>query len=197
MKASFKQRCIAYIMDFLFLTSCLMILYSYVLKSDVVRKYEYKQDLVIESFMNHEISFNVFLDDYIEYSYQIDYNNSPKNILNLIFIVIYFIVVPLFRNGQTLGKSIMKIKIVDRKTGGKAKSSSLIIRALIINALMFNILTAIFISFMASKVYFIFVSILSIFQLLLVFVSSYMILYRRDKLSLEDILSGSKVISLK
>lgn len=197
MKASFKQRCIAYIMDFLFLTSCLMILYSYVLKSDVVRKYEYKQDLVIESFMNHEISFNVFLDDYIEYSYQIDYNNSPKNILNLIFIVIYFIVVPLFRNGQTLGKSIMKIKIVDRKTGGKAKFSSLIIRALIINALMFNILTAIFISFMASKVYFIFVSILSIFQLLLVFVSSYMILYRRDKLSLEDILSGSKVISLK
>ena len=177
MKANFKQRSIAYIIDFLFLTSCLMILYNFALKTDVVKKYEYKLDLSMESFMKHELSFNDFIDDYIEYNYQIDYNNSPKNILNLFFII--------------------KIRIVDRKTGGRVKVSSVFIRTLIINALGYNILTIIFISFMKAKCYFISVSILSILQLLLVFISSHMLLYRRDKLDLEDILSGSKVISLK
>ena len=197
MKANFKQRSIAYIIDFLFLTSCLMILYNFALKTDVVKKYEYKLDLSMESFMKHELSFNDFIDDYIEYNYQIDYNNSPKNILNLVFIISYFVIVPLFRGGQTLGKSIMKIRIVDRKTGGRVKVFSMFIRTLIINALGYNILTIIFISFMTAKCYFICVSILSILQLLLVFISSHMLLYRRDKLNLEDILSGSKVISLK
>ena len=69
MKANFKQRSIAYIIDFLFLTSCLMILYNFALKTDVVKKYEYKLDLSMESFMKHEHSFNDFIDDFANNSY--------------------------------------------------------------------------------------------------------------------------------
>lgn len=197
MKANFKQRSIAYIIDFLFLTSCLMILYNFAPKTDIVKSYEQKLDISIEQFINHEINFKTFIKDYTEYNYYIDYNNSPKNILNLVFIITYFVIIPLFRNGETLGKSIMKIRIVDSKTGGKVKVMGMFIRTLIINALMFNILTFLFILFMNPNIYFISVIILSIFQLALLFISSYMILYKESKLGLEDILSGSKVISLR
>lgn len=193
MKANFKQRCIAYIIDFLFLASCLMIISNFSYKTDTVKNYEQKLDTSIEKFISHEINLKDFIKDYTEYNYRIDYNNSLKNVLNLVLIISYFMILPLFLNGQTLGKKLMKIRIVD-ETGGKVKISSMFIRTLIINALAYNILTFIFILFIDPNIYFISVIILSICQLILVFISSHMILYKENKLGLQDILSRSKVI---
>ena len=197
MNASFKKRLVAYIIDFLFVMSILMIVYNLFLKNDVVKGYELKLNLLSESYMKKEITFSKYTELYSEYIYKIDYNSIIKNILNIVLIFIYYIVFPFIFNGQTFGKKIMKIKIVDRKKEGKVSFVSLIIRSLIINALLVTLISIILVLLLKYNVYFITSSIFVILQLLLVIISACMLLYRKDKLSLEDILSNSKVISIK
>lgn len=197
MNASFKKRLVAYIIDFLFIMSILMIVYNLFLKNDVVKGYELKLNLLSESYMKKEITFSKYTELYSEYIYKIDYNSIIKNILNIVLIFIYYIVFPFIFNGQTFGKKIMKIKIVDRKKEGKVSFVSLIIRSLIINALLVTLISIILVLLLKYNVYFITSSIFVILQLLLVIISACMLLYRKDKLSLEDILSNSKVISIK
>ena len=197
MNASFKKRLIAYIIDFLFIMSILMIIYNVFLKNDIVKGYELKLNEISQSYMKKEITFLEYSDLYSEYIYKIDYNSIIKNILNVVLIFIYYIVFPFIFNGQTFGKRIMKIKIVDRKKEGKVSFGSLIIRSLIINALLVTLVSIILVLLLKYNVYFITSSIFVILQLLLVIISSSMLLYRKDKLSLEDVLSNSKVISIK
>lgn len=197
MNASFKKRLIAYIIDFLFIMSILMIIYNVFLKNDIVKGYELKLNEISQSYMKKEITFLEYSDLYSEYIYKIDYNSIIKNILNVVLIFIYYIVFPFIFNGQTFGKRIMKIKIVDRKKEGKVSFVSLIIRSLIINALLVTLVSIILVLLLKYNVYFITSSIFVILQLLLVIISSSMLLYRKDKLSLEDVLSNSKVISIK
>lgn len=197
MNASFKKRLVAYIIDFLFVMSILMIIYNVFLKNDIVKGYELKLNEISQNYMKKEITFLEYSDLYSEYIYKIDYNSIIKNILNVVLIFIYYIVFPFIFNGQTFGKRIMKIKIVDRKKEGKVSFVSLIIRSLIINALLVTLVSIILVLLLKYKVYFITSSIFVILQLLLVIISSIMLLYRKDKLSLEDVLSNSKVISIK
>ena len=197
MNASFKKRLVAYIIDFLFVMSILMIVYNVFLKNDIVKGYELKLNEISQSYMKKEITFLEYSDLYSEYIYKIDYNSIIKNILNVVLIFIYYIVFPFIFNGQTFGKRIMKIKIVDRKKEGKVSFISLIIRSLIINALLVTLISIILVLLLKYNVYFITSSIFVILQLLLVIISSSMLLYRKDKLSLEDVLSNSKVISIK
>lgn len=197
MNASFKKRLVAYIIDFLFVMSILMIIYNVFLKNDIVKGYELKLNEISQSYMKKEITFLEYSDLYSEYIYKIDYNSIIKNILNVVLIFIYYIVFPFIFNGQTFGKRIMKIKIVDRKKEGKVSFGSLIIRSLIINALLVTLVSIILVLLLKYNVYFITSSIFVILQLLLVIISSIMLLYRKDKLSLEDVLSNSKVISIK
>lgn len=197
MNASFKKRLVAYIIDFLFVMSILMIVYNLFLKNDVVKGYELKLNLLSESYMKKEITFSKYTELYSEYIYKIDYNSIIKNILNIVLIFIYYIVFPFIFNGQTFGKKIMKIKIVDRKKEGKVSFVSLIIRSLIINALLVTLISIILVLLLKYNFYFIASSIFVILQLLLVIISACMLLYRKDKLSLEDILSNSKVVSIK
>ena len=57
------------------------------------------------------------------------------NIINCVIIILYFVVLPLYKNGQTLGKKIFKIKIV-REDKEDLTANELIIRNIVVNGLL-------------------------------------------------------------
>ena len=156
MRANFKKRALAYTIDINILGLILLLVNVIVPKDE--KDINVKLNSLNETYLNKEISFNDYLEEYSIISYEIDKNNIIYTIVNVIFVMIYFIIMPFIFNGQTIGKKIMKIKLVKED---KLTITSLVIRNLIINGLGYMLLSLILIHILKPYSYFIITTILS------------------------------------
>lgn len=189
MRANFKKRALAYTIDIIIL-GLILLLVNIIVPKD--KKYiNVKLDSLNETYLNKEISFNEYLEEYSIIGYEIDKNNIIYTIVNVIFVMIYFIIMPFIFNGQTIGKKIMKIKLVkeDRLT-----ITSLVIRNLIINGLGYMLLSLVLIHILKPYSYFIITTILSLIQLILMIIILIGLIKNNNDLILHDRLSKTKVI---
>lgn len=193
MKANFGKRFIAYIIDFMFITSILMLIYYAVPKTNKYEKYNNEITVLNDKFISSDISLNKYLEEYAILNSKMDKESTYETYVDLFVIIIYFIIVPVFTFGQTLGKYIMKIKIKNEKKE-QLTVFSLIIRSIITNGLGYLILSLILINILNAQAYFITTSILAFIQVLTLIISGFMISYRHDLLGLEDILSKTNVV---
>ncbi len=193
MKAGLKKRLIAYLLDLLIVGLLLGIIISVKEKDQKVMQLRSDLNIVNEVYASKEMKFGEYFDRYTTINQQIDQECIIYMIFNILFILSYFTLLPYFWNGQTLGKRLMKIK-VSSSTEEKVTIVNYLIRNSIINGLGYMLLMLLVLYLLPNKMYFIFSSILSFIQLILVIISVSMILYRKDKRGLHDILSTTKVV---
>lgn len=196
MKVRFRHRLFAYLIDILLLGIILLILNTILVDNIQINTLEHELDTLNDLFITKQIEIPNYVDQYSTIIYNLDKAKLPSIIINILYIIIYFVLVPYFWKGQTLGKKLLNTKIIN-KTKEKLTITSLIIRNTIINGLGYLILNIISLYLLPSNYYFVMISILGIIQFLLVIISSFMILYRRDKRGLQDILSNTKVVYLE
>ena len=98
-------------------------------------------------------------------------------------------------NGQTIGKRIMKIRVV-KNEDGTLSMNDMLIRGLINNYILANILIAIFV-LINRNTYVYGSSIVQIIQYAILIASIFMIIIRKDGRSVADLICGTKVVSLK
>ena len=190
-----SKRIIAYVIDFLIIILMIGVLVSMKEKDPKVIQQKKELGIVNELYVNHEIVFSEYFDQWTVINQQIDQECVIYFIFNILLIMIYFVALPYVWNGQTIGKKVMKIKVCSH-SGKKITIVQYLIRNMVFNGLAQLILTLLFLYLLSSNMYFIFSSILTFIQLILVMVSISMILYRRDKRSLHDILSGTEIIQV-
>lgn len=196
MGIKFNKRFLAYLIDMIFILSIIMLI-SYFFKNNInILEAQKNMNVLNEEFIRSEIDFNEYFNTYSNLTYQIDKNNIIITIINLIIMILYFIILPYITNGKTLGKYILKIKIKE-KDKEHIGFKTLIIRALIIDGLLFLILSLLNILIFKDNIYFILLTISGIFQILLVIISGFMVIYKHDLRGLQDILSESTVISMR
>lgn len=193
MKVRFRHRLFAYIIDILLLGIILLIMNTILVDNTTIHTLEHELDTLNDLFITKQIEIPNYIDQYSTIIYNLDKEKLPSIIINILYIIIYFVLVPYFLKGQTLGKKLLNTKIIS-KTKEKVTITSLLIRNTIINGLGYLLLNIISLYLLPSNYYFITISILGIIQFLLVIISSFMILYRRDKRGLQDILSNTKVV---
>lgn len=194
MEAKFSKRLLAYIIDIAILGIVLFLTNIVIPKSNDIRNLNAKLDILNEQYLNQEISFKEYSNNYSEISYDLDRQNIVYTIVNIVFVIVYFIVLPYFLNGQTLGKKLLKIKVI--KQDGKLNIGSLIIRNLIVNGLAYMLLTLLLLYTLPAYIYFITTGILSIVQLVLVIVITIGIIKNNNNLVMHDRLSHTKVVNL-
>lgn len=192
MKAEFKTRLAAYLIDLIIIGLLMGIVMCIKEKDPKVKQLKSDRNIVNELYANKEIKFEDYFERRTTIDQQIDQECVIYMIYNIILIICYFILLPYYWNGQTVGKKALKIKIVPSNEN-KITITSLLIRNLIINGLGYIIMVLLFLYLLPNKMYFVFESIFSFLQIILVILSISMILYRRDKRGLHDILSGTKV----
>lgn len=192
MNAKFSRRLIAYLIDFAFIAAILMILANFIPKSADFDFLNQDMNALTEQAMNNEITFESYLREYTNYLREIDKVNVLYNSISLIIIIIYYSIIPIFTS-CTLGKYIMKLKI-ERKDKKKLNFYNLILRSIIDQGLLLSLITIIMAQLVSNKTYLITIFILGIIQILLVIISGFMILYRRDARGLQDIISNSKIV---
>ncbi len=193
---STKKRFNAYLLDIMLLGLILMVVGFIIPESQNVRiLYNELADLNVQ-FTKNIINFSTFFTRYADITHNLDISLALTSIINTFFIVIYFILWPYFNQGSTFGQAVMKIKVVGEKDK-LPTIKELIIRNTIINGLWYMILSLVLLYLLSSNSYFIIVTILGFIQLVVVIASVFMVIYKKDKRGLHDLISNTFVKDFK
>ncbi len=192
MRVKTTKRVLAYFIDIMIIFFAIGVIVNVKEKDKTVMQLRSDIEIVNELYANGEIKFHEYFDRWTVINQQIDQECVIYLIFNILLILIYFVLLPKVWNGQTIGKKILKLKVVSN-TGEKVTIVQYLIRNMLLNGLAQMILLVLFLYLLPNSMYFIFSSILTFIQLILVIISSFMVLYRKDKRGLHDIFSGTNV----
>ena len=185
MNVNFLKRFLAYLIDIILVGTIMGIISAiFTTKNATVLSNQFLE--LNEQVINTKLDFGIY------YS-SLDRENFMINIINCVIIILYFVVLPLYKNGQTLGKKIFKIKIV-REDKEDLTANELIIRNIVVNGLLNTFLAFCLVFLLSGFEYFTITSILGFIQFVLVVVSACMIIFRKDKKGLHDIITKTKVV---
>ena len=192
--ASFKERLGAYIIDVWIVFLVTSLIATFVdFNQDKVKVLNAEIDELTSRVLNNEISFDTYFGEYASIAQDIDRNNAIYNVVNAFVIIGFFIVIPYFNDGMSIGKRILKIKVV-RDDGELLSLNNLVIRNFITTSLAYMLISLSLLYITPTMFYFLIILFLSFMQFLLVILSAFMVIYRRDKRGLHDMLAHTSVI---
>ena len=191
MKASFFKRLLAYVIDTIILTLIIGVLSSVVSNKQYEKASEEYMRLQ-ESYMKQEINITEYQNDIKPLVYDMQKSSVTINTVSVLLSIAYFIVFQYLNRGQTIGKKLMRIKITENNKEPSLKA--MVIRTIIINSILTGILNIVLVYLLNKNTYYTGYQIVSYIELAFAFISALLIIYRKDKLGLHDIIAKTEVI---
>lgn len=136
-----------------------------------------------------------YKDEIIDINYDVYKCRVVSSVISASVMILYFGVLPLVMNGQTLGKKIMKLSIVSVKDK-KLSFWTYLLRIVILNNIWLSLLNvgAVYVCKGISFYYVTYV--ISILTSLIYMLNLIMVMFRRDNRGLHDIICGTQVIDV-
>lgn len=194
MKVSFKKRLFAYLIDFVLLTTIVTIINCVLPTTTKQVEINKELDSLQQNLLYGKIDNKQYFDGYKKLLPELDKSNMAINVCNLVFILGYFIIIPVVNNGQTLGKKILKIKI--EKIDGNLTIRDMVIRNFITTSLLQLMISSTLVYIVNNDIYYNLSIFVSLLQILLVIITSFMIIYRKDEKGVQDLITGTQVIEV-
>lgn len=192
------RRILAYLID-LFIVSVIASLIAYIPFLNPGRDdYDKSYNAVLELFskyQNEEISLDEYENEFTAMSYDLNKSNISYTVINLVVIIAYFGVFQWQRKGKTLGKQIMKLKIVSMKEKEEVSFVSYLIRAIILNNVIISVLQIIVLFCFSKENYYALYNNLNLVGYILIYVMAFLVFIRQDHRGLHDLITGTKVTS--
>lgn len=190
------KRFFAYAID-IFIVTTLFSFISYFIPDTYIAKI-LDQDLsnLMEKYMRAQIEFKEFFEKSISLIQNLDIERVRFNIVNFIFIIAYFGVYPVYNKGKTIGMTLLGLKI--KKDGkGPLRIKQLILKSILINGLIYSLVSFMLMAFLDPKPYFIILTIVGLMQVLLVIINAFMIIYNKEKRGIIDVWTKTNIVLLK
>lgn len=181
------RRFSAFLIDALVILLIFMILY-YFIPVDDANGVSFNIKELTEKVLNSEMGRLNYYEEFSRNMYILDHSRVVFNGINTMIIMLHFILIPIITKGKTLGLYIMGLQLK-----GDLTIKNLFLRNLISTGLLYLVLSIILVYVTKDTLYFSLISILGIIQFLLVIISTFMIIYRKDKKGLQDIISSIEV----
>ncbi len=194
MKVIFKKRLFAYLIDFVLLTTIVTIINCVLPTTTKQVEINKELDSLQQNLLDGKIDNKQYFDGYKKLLPELDKSNMAINVCNLVFILGYFIIIPVVNNGQTLGKKILKIKI--EKIDGNLTIRDMVIRNFITTSLLQLMISSTLVYIVNNDIYYNLSIFVSLLQILLVIITSFMIIYRKDEKGVQDLITGTQVIEV-
>lgn len=142
-----------------------------------------------------EINYSKFIEEVSAITY--DYNKSIllTSIIKIVITIAYFIGLQYYLKGQTIGKKLLKIKVVENNKEPSLKA--IILRTIIIDSILTSIIGVLLLYLTNKNNYYMAYLFVSMIELMFTFTSSLFILYRKDKIGLHDMMANTKVIEVE
>ena len=192
-KALFSQRLGAFLLDIIFVSLIASIITMFIPVSDAASKLYDEQNVIMENYINGEISIEEYANNMIDISYDISKETGVITIVSIIVSLLYYVVYPTYKNGQTMGKQLLKIKVV--KTNKKDLSmNDLLIRSCFNTSILVNIITVCFVFFASKDVYLTASTTISGIWYLVVIISLFMIAFSKSKQGIHDKIAHTDVV---
>lgn len=191
-KALFIQRLFAFIFDMLLVSLIASFIVTPFLDSDKIHELEKREQELIINIQSKDFKNSSFILEYSDFYYQYSRSMGIVSIVSILFKVLYFIVYQIYNNGQTIGKKIMKIKIVSDSE--ELLMNQMILRSMINNFIFVDLAIFIFMLFSPKNLYMSLNSIVYFAHYLLLFISIFMLIYRKDGKTIADNIVHTRVI---
>ncbi len=195
-KPSFLKRIIAYLVDLIIVTLLATAISMVFIDNTNYQKQTNELMELTKSYTEGKITREEYSEQFDTLNYYVTKEGVGTSIVNCSVAIVYYVILCFFCHGITLGKFLMKLRIVSSNEK-ELNIGHYLIRGLFVNLILSNLVSIIFIYAM-NKETFISVypkvsSVLSIFLL----VSMLFIMYREDGRGLHDLMANTKVISTK
>lgn len=192
MNSKFSKRLFAYLFDSLILL-LIIIIVSILFPNNNMTNLQTELTVIEQNYIFENIDKTLFFSESFEVMAKMFKESMPTILINILFIIIYYIIIPFYGNYQTLGMKVLNIRILSEKNK-PITLSDLVLRNIITNGLGYLMICLGTYYILPSDIFIITVSILGIIQVLLVIISSFMIIYKKNRKGIQDIISDTKVI---
>lgn len=196
MKKPTIRRFFAYLFDVL-LVSYIASMFAYIpLLNPKIDEYEkaYEEySKYTESLLESEDIINIDMSGLSDITYNMSKSGVYIQIISLVFTFLYFTVFAWFNNGQTLGKKLLKIKVVSSNNKKYTFEQSLL-RTFIVNSILTTSVMVILISVLSKGQYMNVSQFVEIIDMALIFECILFVLFREDGMGLHDLVAGTKVV---
>ncbi|MBQ9853818.1 MAG: RDD family protein [Bacilli bacterium] len=188
---TFFERLGAYFIDILIL-SLLLGIVGYGLP-DNTEEVNDKVEVLEEKLINNEISPEDYLKEYYVLLYDVQSSSKLANGISLVLTIAYFVVFQTLYNGQTLGKKLLKIKIVNNDNNS-ASMLQMLIRSLFTMSIFSSLFGIVMLFILPKDIYiYSYLGVISI-ESLFIIITIMFILYRKDKRGLHDVIARTMVV---
>lgn len=150
---------------------------------------------VLEKYSISEIGYTTYMSELIPLTYQLARKSGVVTLATLFVEIMYFIVYQFYHNGQTIGKRLMKIRVVS--LSGDMTMNQMLIRSLIINSILIDMIIFGLVIFSTQNLYYYGTLFLERIQNVIVIISLLMIIFGKRSRGLHDLISSCEVISEK
>ena len=167
-KALFIQRLVAFVLDILIITFVTSLIATPIVDLEKSNKLSNQSTEVMQKYIDREIDTKTYSIEFMNISYKLARNNGILSFITIILEILYFVVFQIYRNGQTLGKMLMKI----------------------------NIITFTFMIFGSKDIYFYSTGIFGLIQYIIIIISVFMVMFRKDGCAIHDKLAHTNVVRI-
>ena len=195
------KRVMAYIIDVLIFSIVLTPIINWSVINPYVDEYtenysEYTE--LVEQANAGEIDTETdeYKDKIVDLNYNINKYKVISSSISVVGFLLYFAVLQWALKGQTIGKKIMKIRVVANNEDKKLNVGNYILRSLILNNIIFSIILIIGVYIFKALGYYTLSMVVSYLQLLVMSLIMLMVVLRKDYRGLHDFVAGTKVIDL-
>lgn len=191
-KALFIQRFIAFIIDMILvslLASVLSIPFVDRSKTEVL---ENEAVEIMEQYTNGTMDSQTYIAEYGNLYYKIARNNGIVSFIIIVLDIFYFVIYQVIQKGQTLGKKLMKIRVVS--DNGNLIMDQMIIRTFLANFLLVDIILFLFMLFLPKDIYIYGAGIVEGLQYVIILASVFMIMNPKNGCAIHDKLAHTKVL---
>lgn len=191
MKASFIKRILAFLIDSFILSIVFTVItINFNDNSDNIGN---KLMETLEQYQNNEITMEEYTDSVVDSNYQLQKSSVPTNALQVVLYVGYFIVFGYLNKGQTVGKKLCKIKVVN-KDGNLPSVWNMIVRSLLIYGIFTLLYSIVFVNILDKYIFTYGYMLIDYTIAIFVMIAFFMILYRKDGRGLHDVIARTYVI---
>lgn len=193
MRANFVKRVLAYFVDVIIVS----IIFSVITIGISTTKVDNLSEQLIEveeNYISGELEAIDAVNKMASLCYEIEKSSVVSNSIYVLLLMVYFVGFQYMNKGQTLGKMLVKIKIVENE--GNPSLMAMFIRTMFTNEILINLFIILLVYVLKDISYFVTYEVLFLLNAVFMLISGMMILYRKDKLGLHDMLSRTSVVEV-
>ncbi len=191
MTVSFIERFGAYIIDSIILSVIVSLICFNIPSND--SDIEKRLTELNKQYTTSEITTKEFYSGYNDILYENQKNNIMSTSISLILTIGYFVVFQFMNKGQTLGKKLLHLRIVDKDSRKTPTMVKFLIRSLIALGILSTAINLLVISIFSKKTYIPCYYTVSIIEIIFIVVSIALIIFK-DGRGLHDMMANTKVI---